>query len=215
MSYTHSLFIKCTFENKNMSTTSSIPILDSIRTAANQTNADEDVQEGQRKCIKINVNDKIYEFIIWKENGIIKSKYEGDFRVIIQKDSLDLIEQLIYVPEVIRYKCRDSNENLIVHVLCSRGFSKYAKYFTDKENSVIGDITGWTALHYACHSDNLQAVESIFRNGDERASKIKDRHDNYPIDLTDNENVRQFLTSSIFDFQTMFRTSYKAAQSIT
>ena len=38
---------------------------------------------------------------------------------------------------------------------------------------------------------------------------------NYPIDLTDNENVRQFLTSSIFDFQTMFRTSYKAAQSIT
>lgn len=197
----------------NIDAASGTPILDSIQEAANQINVP-DIQEGQATEIKIVVKDSEYQFVIWKEGGEIKTRYDGDFRLIIQKDSIDLIEKLVYAPETIRFECRDNKNNLIVHVMCWRGLEKYAKHFTNKENSIICDFTGWTALHYACHSDNLEAVQSIFQNGDERALKIIDNYENCPIDLTDNDNVRNFLMSSHFDFQTMFRTSYKAAQSV-
>ena len=134
---------------------------------------------------------------------------------MIQKDSLELIQKLIYqTPKQIRFQCRDINDNLLVHVLCWRGFvGSAAKHFTDKTNSVIQDKTGWIVLHYACHSDSLENVKSVFANGDKmKMSKIIDHQGNYPIDLTDSDIVRNFLTSSILDFQTVFRTSFRISE---
>ena len=149
------------------------------------------------------------------QKGYIAAKYEGDFRVEIQKDSIELIEKLIYqAPEVIRFRCRDMKDNLLVHVLCWRGFVGFAaKYFTDKGNSTIADKTGWTVLHYACYSDNLEIVKSVFANGDKtKMSKAVDHQGNHPIDLTDCDIIRNFLTSSILDFQTVFRTSFRISE---
>ena len=164
--------------------------------------------------LEIAVKDKIHRFLLWKEaeQGHIKAKYEGDFRIVIQRDCKELIEKLIYeTPEVIRFQCTDLKGNLLVHVLCWRGFiGLAAKYFTDKTNSTIKDKTGWTVLHYACYSDNLEIVKSAFANGDKaKVSKITDNQGNQPIDLTDNDIIRNFLTSSVLDFQTVFRTSFR------
>ena len=182
----------------NLDCTSETPILDSIQTAANEINI-LDVERVQETEINIVVRNKEYQFLISKEGNETKAKYEGDLRIIIQKDSTDLIEKLIYAPEVLRYKCRDKKGNLLVHVLCWRGFEKYAMYFTDKENSLIRDCTGWTALHYACWSDNLDTVSSIYQYGNEGAETLVDNYGNYPIDLTDNEEVRKILVASHFD----------------
>ena len=194
----------------NMS--SSTPLLDNIQSRACH-NALENVKEGDENFLEIVVQDKIHRFLLWKEyNERIKAKYEGDFRVVIQKDSAELIEKLIYeTPEVIRFQCWDLKGNLLAHVLCWRGFvGLAAKYFTDKANSTIADKTGWSVLHYACYSDNLDIVKTVFANGDKaRMSKIIDHQGNHPIDLTDNDIIRSFLTSSILDFQTVFRTSFR------
>ena len=194
---------------------SSTPLLDNIQSRACQS-ALENVKEGDQNFLEIVVKDKIHRFLLWKEEkyGIVKIKatYEGDFRIVIQKDSKELIEKLIYeTPEVIRFQCWDLKGNLLAHVLCWRGFvGLAAKYFTDKANSTIADKTGWSVLHYACYSDNLEIVKSVFANGDKaRLSKIIDHQGNHPIDLTDNDIIRQFLTSSILDFQTVFRTSFR------
>lgn len=188
----------------NSAEVSGIPLLDNIQEVSNPINV-EDVRESQREDVKIVVKNKVYEFVVWKERNRMKAKYEGNFRMIIQKDSIDLIEELVYAPESIRFGCRDAKDNLLVHVLCWRGFVSYAKHFINKENSMICDSTGWSALHYACHSDNLKAVRFVFQNGDDRAAKIKDNYSNYAIDLTDNKQVRNFLTSSISGFQKRFR----------
>ena len=110
---------------------------------------------------------------------------------------------------LIRFRCRDINDNLLVHVLCWRGFVGFAaKYFTDKGNSTIADKTGRTVLHYACYSDNLEIVKSVFANGDKmKLSKAVDHQGNHPIDLTDCDIIRNFLTSSILDsLQNILRT---------
>ena len=185
---------------------SSTPILDSIQHAAfaaNQINNIGEIEEGKTKEFKLKVNDKVYDFVIKKVRGSMTARFLGDFRVILQNDSttLDFIEQLVYTPEVIKYRCRDMKNNLLVHVLCWRGFVKYVHYFTDKFNSTICDNTGWTTLHYACYSDSLEAVQSVFQNSDkQQCVKIRDNYGNHPIDLTENDNVRNFLTSSILDF---------------
>ena len=98
----------------NMS--SSTPLLDNIQSRACQ-NALENVK-GDQNVLEIVVKDKIHKFLLWKEEkyGItkIKAKYEGDFRTVIQKDSKELIEKLIYeTPEVIRFQCWDMKGNLI------------------------------------------------------------------------------------------------------
>ena len=194
---------------------SSTPLLDNIQSRACQ-NVLEDVKEGDQNFLEIVVKDKIHRFLLWKEgkHGIvkIKAKYEGDFWIVIQEDSIELIEKLIYeTPEVIRFQCLDLKGNLLAHVLCWRGFvGLAAKYFTDKANSTIADKIGWSVLHYACYSDNLEIVKSVFANGDKaRMSKTIDHQGNHPIDLTDNDIIRSFLTSSILDFQTVFRTSFR------
>ena len=198
-----------------MTSSSSTPILADLKNTAKQPDF-ENINEGDNVKYKIDCNHKTYEFTIWKERGRLKARYLGDFRVSLQKDSVVLIERLLTAPEVIRYECRDTKDNLLVHVLCWRGFAKtYVSHFTNKYNSTICDKTGWAPLHYGCWSDYLDAVQSILKKGDNRASKMEDYHGNYPIDLTDNENVRTFLTSSIFDFQTIFRTSFKATQNLT
>ena len=203
---------------------STTPLLDSIQSAASQNLLEGTVKEGEQKEFKIVVKNKTHRFLIYHEHEQretsnpgkrIKARYEGDFRIVIQKDSLELIQKLIYqTPEVIRFQCRDINDNLLLHILCWRGFvNSAAKHFTDKTNSVIQDKTGWTVLHYACHSDSLENVKLVFANGDKmKMSKIIDHLGNYPIDLTDSDIVRNFLTSSILDFQTVFRTSFRISE---
>ena len=130
---------------------SSTPILDNIQHAAavaaeHQINNNEEIEEGKVMELKIKVNGIVYDFVIQKEPGCSKmtGKFLGDFRVMIQQRNdlmtLDLIEQLIYTPlqqDVIKYRCRDTNNNLLVHVLCWRGFVKSAHHFTDKFHSTI------------------------------------------------------------------------------
>ena len=204
---------------------SSTPILESIQhaaAAANQiNNIEAEIEEGKTKEFKIKVNDKVHDFVIQKENdGRIRAKYLGDFRVILQNNdstTLEFIQQLLQQLniDVIKYRCCDMKNNLLVHVLCWRGFVKYAHYFTDKFNSTICDKTGWTTLHYACYSNCLEAVQSVFQNSDKpQCVKIRDNYGNHPIDLTDNDNVRNFLTSSILDFQTIFRTSFRRSETL-
>lgn len=168
---------------------STTPLLDSIQ-SKNCHSALEEVKEGAQNIFEIDVKNIIHRFLISKDTkkGHITAKYEGDFRVVIQKDSIELIEKLIYqASEVIRFRCKDINHNLLTHVLCWRGFVGFAaKYFTDKANSTIADKTGWTVLHYACYSDNLEIVKSVLANGDKtKMSKAVDHQGNHPIDLTD------------------------------
>ena len=78
--------------------TSGTPIIDIIQEAANQINIS-NIEEGQATELIIVVENTEYQFVIWKEGGEIKTKYEGDFRIVIQKDSIGLIEKLKYAPE--------------------------------------------------------------------------------------------------------------------
>ena len=105
---------------------STTPLLDGIQ-SRNCQRALEEVKEGAQNIFEIEVKNKIHRFLICKDTkkGHITAKYEGDFRVVIQKDSIELIEKLIYqAPEVIRFRCRDINDNLLVHVLCWSRSSK-------------------------------------------------------------------------------------------
>ena len=172
----------------------STPMLDAIQHAAAAiTSIPPDIYEGETKEIKVMLHNVECGFVIWKEENRIKSKYEGDFRVIIQRNSIELIETIASLPEWLRFGCRDKHNNLLVHVICWRRLEKYVKYFLNESNSCERDCSGWIPLHYTCYSDNLEAVRETLINGDQHAVKVKDGLDNYPVDLTDNPAVVKLL----------------------
>ena len=109
------------------------PMLDAIQhAAATLASIPPDLYDGEKKEIKVLLHNIECEFVIWKDENRIQSKYKGDFRSIIQRNSIQLIQTIAALPEWLRCECRDKNNNLLVHVICWRRLEKYIKHFIVK-----------------------------------------------------------------------------------
>ena len=101
--------------------------------------------------------------------GRLKAEYSGRFIHDINSDKVGILKLLRSDPAFIRLFCQDKDKQLIgscniIHmsIVCDIGIPNVINLFVCKNNVLIPNINGETMLHYACYSNNVEIVLSVF-----------------------------------------------------
>ena len=164
---------------------------DSIRKAKE---IDQEVYYQVRKH-DINAN-----FIIWKENNEVRSKFQGNFFDIINRDSTKTLVQFKKYPDFVRYDCVDELNASILHLVCYFGLSEFVEDFISKKNCRRPGNFSYTPLHYACMNPmnpfspgDLETVQEVIKVAGSEAFGDRSIHGYFPINYTHNEKVIEYL----------------------
>jgi hypothetical protein len=129
----------------------------------------------------------------------IKIKFNGYFIGQIQSLSYDEAKKLTNLPECVRLYARDKSEHLLIHELISLNFNKkilcdndYINKFVNVGNSNILNCNKRNVLHHACQTNRLNIVKKTLSYGGP-IQQTEDKLGRRPSDLTDNEDIIQYL----------------------
>ena len=139
-------------------------------------------------------------FTIWKENNKVRSKYQGNFFDIINRDSTKTLVQFKKYPSFVRYDCVDELKASIIHLVCYFGLSEFVEDFISEDNCRRPGNFLYTPLHYACMNPmnpfspgDLETVQEVIKVAGAGAFGDKSVHGYFPIHYTQNEKVIEYL----------------------
>ena len=149
---------------------------------------------------QVKVRDIPHRFLVWSENDEIKSKFQGNFFDIINKDSTKILVQFKSFPSFVRYDCIDELNASILHLVCYFGLSDFVEDFIQLENCRRPGNFSYTPLHYACMNPmnplrpgDLNTIQEIIKVAGPQACLDRSLHGYYPINYTHNEDAIQYL----------------------
>ena len=118
------------------------------------------IKEGEEDALKINVQPFGQSFLIWKEKGELKAKYEGRFNDVDFHDP-NICNILKCAPKFVKFECCDSffEGNLVGHAIVSKGLNGLVKFFINPNNVTRKNKLGITPLHVACLYNHLDTVK--------------------------------------------------------
>ena len=139
-------------------------------------------------------------FIVWKENNKVKSKFQGNFFNIINRDSTKTLVQFKKYPSFVRYDCVDELNASILHLVCYFGLAEFVEDFISKENCRRPGNFLYTPLHYACMNPmnpfspgDLETVQEVIKVAGNEAFGDQSLHGYFPINYTQNQEVIEYL----------------------
>ena len=150
-----------------------------------------DIQEGTKQKVSVQLNSFDTPFLLWNACGKIKASFDDTFRTLLRdKENLGILK---YAPKFIKYECSDKYGDLILHKICASGLSSYVRYFINADICNRVGLHRLTPLHHACLSNDLGTVIETMKYDGHRALGMKNKEDEYPINLTTNEEIKNFL----------------------
>lgn len=156
-----------------------------------------------------NGTDSLYEvkvhgidstFSAWRENSELKSKYNGNFFDIIDRDSTKTLVRFKSFPAFVRYDCVDELNASILHLVCYFGLSEFVEDFISPQNCRRPGNFSYTPLHYACMNPmntmgpgDLKTLQEILKVAGSDACTDRSIHGYYPVNYTHNDDIFEFL----------------------
>ena len=148
----------------------------------------------------VKVKDIDSEFVVWRENHEKKSKFQGSFFDIIDRDSTKMLVKFKSYPSFVRYDCVDELNASILHLVCYFGLSEFVKDFITHENCRRPGNFSYTPLHYACMTPinpmrpgDLKTIQEILKVSGPEACADKSIHGYHPLNYSHNDEVIQYL----------------------
>ena len=149
---------------------------------------------------QVRLSDLNANFIVWKENSKVKSKFQGNFLNIINRDSTKTLVQFKKYPSFVRYDCVDELNASILHLVCYFGLAEFVEDFISKENCRRPGNFLYTPLHYACMNPmnpfspgDLETVQEVIKVTGKDAFGDRSLHGYFPINYTQNQEVIEYL----------------------
>ena len=140
------------------------------------------------------------EFVVWRENNVMKSKFKGNFFDIIDRDSTKTLVKFKSFPSFVRYDCLDELNASILHLVCYFGLSEFVEDFISHGNCRRPGNFSYTPLHYGCMNPmnpmrpgDLKTIQEILKVAGPEACTDKSLHGYHPINYTHNDEVVQYL----------------------
>lgn len=163
------------------------------------TASEENMNEEEVLC-QVKVQDIDSFFDVWRENKELKSKYNGNFFNVLDRDSTKLLVKFKSYPAFVRYECVDELNASILHLVCYFGLSEFVEDFVSPENCRRPGNFSYTPLHYACMNPmnpmrpgDLKTIQEIIKVAGSEACTDRSIHGFYPINYTHNDEAVQYL----------------------
>ena len=163
------------------------------------TSSEENMNEEEVLC-QVKVQDIDSSFGVWRENKELKSKYNGNFFNVIDRDSTKTLVKFKSYPAFVRYDCADELNASILHLVCYFGLSEFVADFISPQNCRRPGNFSYTPLHYACMNPmnpmrpgDLKTIQEILKVAGPEACTDRSIHGFYPINYTHNDEVVQYL----------------------
>ena len=148
----------------------------------------------QSVSYQVRLPDLKANFIVWKENDKVKSKFQGNFFNIINRTSTKTLVQFKKYPSFVRYDCVDELNASILHLVCYYGLAEFVEDFISKENCRRPGNFLYTPLHYACMNPmnpfspgDLETVQEVIKVAGNEAFGDRSLHGYFPINYTHNQ----------------------------